>query len=232
MTWGSVYAGCSLMCWSYMTETWVADCAYQKYSLCRLSGGFPVVFIVCSSFHQSKCDVFLFSRWSAKLWHWKIPSGLNTFCRCCAAFFFFFPHASCYLTLAFTATLSLPPQHRLRCVNASSREFYRRKRNLKRNPQKWHPWTENGARYVSLSATYFTCLLIKKNKKKSPQGTKGEVCVVGTGRKHSWFLCCEKSEKEKNVVPCKVLGTVAKFSLCRSTRRSQVCQVRVLCLCS
>lgn len=164
MTCGSVYAGCSLMCWSYMTETWVADCAYQKYSLCRLSGGFPVVFIVCSSFHQSKCDVFLFSRWSAKLWHWKIPSGSNTFCRCCAAFFFFFsPHASCYLTLAFTATLSLPPQHRLRCVNASSREFYRRKRNLKRNPQKWHPWTENGARYVSLSATYLTCLLIKKN---------------------------------------------------------------------
>lgn len=99
-------------------------------------------------------------------------------------------------------------------------------RNLKRNPQKWHPWTENSDRYVSLSATYST------KKKSPPQGTKGEVCVVGTGRKHSWFLCCEKSEKKKNVVPCKVLGTVAKFPLCRSTRRSQVCQVRVLCLCS
>lgn len=120
---------------------------------------------------------FVFSRWSAKLWHWKIPSGSNTFCRCCAAFFSP-PHASCYLTLAFTATLSLPPQHRLCCVNASSRECYRRKRNLKRNPQKWHPWTENSDRYVSLSATYSTCLLIKKNKiKKSPPKVLKGRCV-------------------------------------------------------
>lgn len=46
---------------SYMTETRVADCAYKKYSLCRLPGGFPVVFIVYLLFHQSMWCVSLFS---------------------------------------------------------------------------------------------------------------------------------------------------------------------------
>lgn len=80
----SVYAAVVLYV-RHTLQTRVADCAYEKYSLCHPApdGGFPVVLSVyCFIIVNVMCFVFFKSVISETVSLW-IPSGSNTFCRYC-----------------------------------------------------------------------------------------------------------------------------------------------------
>lgn len=155
----------------------------------------PVVFIVCLLFHQRKCDVFpCFQSVISQTVTLQIPSGSNTFCRCCAAFISL-PHASCYLTQSVHSQAVCPSSAQAvlrRCLKSGVLQAVVPIKGILKSPV-IRPINWKKCLILSSSETYWRCLLIKK----SPKGTKREVCVAGPGKEAILVFMLWKVWKEK-----------------------------------